>query len=452
MQPSEFDPGSLVIAPLWRCEAIGVTEQLEPSDEDIALAQELLAQWDEGRGVSKSQLEIKTWDDATSHGRHFDRFIGKTLGITTSRRSRQSDRISDLERQVRSLGRHPVGTEPAEWEVQLQHGRESCLQALRVWNDPTSTFRTATFSMLFVTAWNSVAIALLMRDGEEWRELDEIGDPILVDAGVAKSRDTRDLMRDAFAGDERLGLRQNVTFWIDLRNAVAHRCLPALDAMVIPYAQAGLINFDGVLRDCFGSEYTLGEALSVPLQLSGFREPNVLESRKRLFASLPIDVQGVLSNAASVDELLDDPTYMLRVAFVPVVPASGRSPDAVAYFVRPGEVPEELAEMLERYVVLAKPRRSAATLRAGDVVREVARRTGFKFHWNQHSPAARALGVWPPEGESPRTMDERYAEYNTAFKGWLYTPAWVDLLVERLSTPEQFRAVTGRDPVPIENA
>lgn len=37
------------------------------------MANRLLLEWDEGRGLSKSQLEIRTWDDATSHGRHFDR-------------------------------------------------------------------------------------------------------------------------------------------------------------------------------------------------------------------------------------------------------------------------------------------------------------------------------------------------------------------------------------------
>ena len=421
----------------------------EPSDEDIALAQELLAKWDEGRGVSKSQLEIKTWNDATAHGRHFDRFISKTLGVSTNRRSKQSDRITELERQVRGLGRHPVGTTPADWESQLQHGRDSCLQALRVWNDPTATFRTATFSMLFVASWNSLAIALLQRNGGEWREIGDDGEPVLVNGGVEKSRDTRDLMRDVFAGDHRFGLRQNVGFWIDLRNAVAHRCLPVLDAMVIPYAQAGLLNFEGILCDEFGSEFTLGESLSVPLQLSGFRDPGVLESRKRLFASLPVDVQAVLGSADAADQdFLSDPTFMLRVAFIPTVPASGRNPDAVAYFVRPGEVPDELAEMLARYVVLAKPRRSAAQFRAGDVVAEVVRRTGFKFHWIHHSAAARRLGAWPPEGSPPSTANHRYAEYNTAFKGWLYTQVWIDLLVEKVSAVEGFREVTGREPVP----
>ncbi len=72
----------------------------EPVDEeavagaDVELARELLAEWDQGKVASKSQIEIRVWDDATSHGRRFDRFIRRTLGETTSRASRQTERES----------------------------------------------------------------------------------------------------------------------------------------------------------------------------------------------------------------------------------------------------------------------------------------------------------------------------------------------------------------------
>ena len=108
----------------------------------------------------------------------------------------------------------------------------------------------------------------------------------------------------------------------------------------IPYAQAGLLNFERILVREFGDSFTLGDSLSVPLQLSGFRDPNVLSSRRALQAALPLDVQAILSRAeTTTPELLSDETFLIRIAFIPLVPASGRSPDAVAYFVRPGQVP-----------------------------------------------------------------------------------------------------------------
>lgn len=352
---------------------------------------------------------------------------------------------------MRRLGQQPVGTTLEPWETQIHHTRESCLGALRIWNDPTATFRTGAFSLLFVTAWNSLAIALLTRAGKEWRKLDKVGNVKMVQ-GAEQSRDTADLITEALMGDERQGLRENVRFWIDLRNAVAHRHLPALDVPVIPYAQAGLLNLEGVLTEDFGPDYSLAESLSVPLQLSGFRDPGVLASRRKLQAALPLDVQAVLSRAdEATPELLADQTFVLRVAFVPAMPASGRSPDAVAYFIKPGEVPAELGEALERYVLLPKVAMgSRPNLSAREVMSEVIRRTGFKFHSILHAETARRLGARPPQGQEEATVDLRYAEYITSFKRYLYSQAWIDLLVEKLGTKEGFLEATGKEPVRVQ--
>jgi hypothetical protein len=47
------------------------------------------------------------------------------------------------------------------------------------------------------------------------------------------------------------------------------------------------------------------------------------------------------------------------------------------------------------------------------------------------------------------TVDEQLAEYDAAWKGWLYTQAWIDMLVERVSDRDGFRQVTGMEPVSL---
>lgn len=418
-----------------------------PSEDDISLAHELLNA--RRKGESKSSIERRTWDDGSSHGRRFDRFMHDTLGLDTTRRSKQSELIDELQRQVRSLGAHPAGTPEIDWLIQLQQARAACLEALRIWNDPTSGFRTGAFSLLFVTAWNSLAIAVLQRDGREWRKSDEDGNLSLF-GDVEHSLGTIDLVSRAFDGGEYHGTRENLTFWVDLRNAVAHRYLPALDAVVIPWAQAGLLNTERVLVDLFGDEFALAESLSVPLQLSGFRDPGVLSSLKTLQASLPLEVQAVLARTEeAAPELLADPTYMLRVAFVPAVPTSGRNPDAVAYFVRPGEVPAELQGSLDEYIVLPKPV-AHPEFTATEVVREVERRTGFRFNTNMHARVGRALGVRSPRGEPEQTLDAYYAEYFGKLRRHLYSRAWIDRLALELASPERFAELTGCPVVPVE--
>ncbi len=415
-------------------------------DSEGDLAEWLYEQWDEGRGKSKSALEVEVWGDASSHGRRFDRVVRTELGVSTTRPSKQTNRIQRLEQQLRGLGAHPIGADEKRWEGALRHARKSALEALRVWNDPTNGFRSGAFSLLFVTAWNALAIAVLDRKGACWWDAESAEGEV--------SRPTRDLVIEAIAGAGHEPVRRNVNFWIDIRNCVAHRYLPAVDAIVIPWAQAGLLDFESVLEDEFGTEYCIGDSLSVPLQLSGFRDPGVLGSLKKLQASLPIEVQAVLADARSVpDEILEDPRYMMRVAFVPFVPSSGRSPDAVAHFFRPGEVPSELDEALERYVVLQKLTTGArANLKATQVVAEVQRRTGYKFNTNLHAEAARRLGVRSPRDEPDRTLKLEYAELVTAFNQYAYTQLWVDHLVEELSDPVDFERITGKAPRPVGGA
>lgn len=424
----------------------------EPSSQDLELATRLLQEWDEGRGISKSRIEIREWGDATAHGRRFDRFILRVLGIHTSRKSKQSDRIADLEKTLKGKGWLPPGA--PTWELQLQHGRNAALAALRIWNDPTSNFRTASFSVLLVIAWNSIAIAQLQRQKKEWRELDERGVPTLIGARE-KAKDVLELVEDAFDGHHQVGMRANIRFWVGLRNQVAHRHLPALDAVVIPHAQASLLNLEDQLGTIFGSEYLLAEALSVPLQLSGFRDPGVLSSLKTLQASLPLDVQAFLVKASSIpDELLVDPSFQLRVAFVPVVPASGRSPDAVAYFVRPGEVPPELKDALVKTVVLPKVARPARpNLGAKKVVAQVQRGIPFRFTVAMHAAATRRLKVRPEaNAEDQEATNLLYCEYVPTAKLHLYNQAWVDRLVNSLSTPEAFTSTTGHPAIPLDDS
>ncbi len=414
------------------------------------LARQLLAEWDEGRGSSKSQIERRVWGDGGAHGRRFDRFVRQVLGVATTRPSRQTNRIDLLEAQLRRLGVAPQGQDLDEWEAQLQHGRHAAMAALRAWNDPTASFRSQSFALLFVTAWNSVALALLQQSGREWRELDNSGRPVCID-GRDRAKETGDLVAAAFSGERYHGLRRNVEFWIGLRNQVAHRNLPALDAVVIPQAQAGLVNLEAVLDEHFGKEYLLADVLSVPLQLSGFRDPGVLASVKKLQGSLPLDVQNYLAGQSQLnDELLDDATYMLRVTFLPMVPASGRGPDVVAYFVKPGEVSEELRQALKEYTVLPKvvtpPR---PNLIATQVIESVRDRIPYKFTSTMHTAAARNLKIRPAKGAPDETVtDTRYCEYVGSVKRHLYNQAWVERLVSELSSPDGFRSATGVEPHP----
>ena len=109
-----------------------------------------------------------------------------------------------------------------------------------------------------------------------------------------------------------------------------------------------LLNLENLLVDQFGEQAKLGDQLAVPLQLSGFRNPQGRDALKRAQSLLPVDVMNFLTSHREevADDVLRSAEYCLQIFFVPVTANRERSADAVVRFFRPGEVPEELTEAL----------------------------------------------------------------------------------------------------------
>jgi hypothetical protein len=49
-------------------------------------------------------------------------------------------------------------------------------------------------------------------------------------------------------------------------------------------------------------------------------------------------------------------------------------------------------------------------------------------------------------------VNENYCEYVSSVKRHLYNQAWVDLLVERLATPDEFERTTGKPAVDADES
>ena len=151
----------------------GDREQL--TDEQHAqLAREMYERWQ--KGESKSRLEIEYWDNSAAHGKAFTVYARRWLGIETEKQSRQSAKIARLEALLRVNGISPTEAGDLEEEHRLlAKSRESALAAVRVYNDPLAGFRTETFIVLMVIAWNALLQAMLERSGTDYYARNEAG-------------------------------------------------------------------------------------------------------------------------------------------------------------------------------------------------------------------------------------------------------------------------------------
>ena len=421
------------------------------NEEHIRIATEMYERWRQGE--PKSRLEIEYWGNATAHGKKFTGYVKKWLDVETESKSHQSARIEELEAIIRARGISPTAAgDLAEEYRLLANARESALAAVRIYNDPVAGYRTETFIVLMVGAWNSLFQAILERDGIDYFERDASRDQVLID-GRAKVLGTWELVHLALADDEHRAVRANIDFFLKLRNQIAHRYLPALDTEIVGEAQAVLLNFEEVLLAEFGKEATLGEQLAVPLQLSGFRSDGSLASLRQAQAHLPVNVSDFLAqHRADVDdEVLADPRYCLRIFFVPVTANRERSADAVVRFVPPGTASPQLQAELAKLGVVTKrkitPVASADLFKPKEVVNLVAERLPHRFTINTHTACWKHFGVRPPQRASePEATDQRYCCWDRLSNGYGYTEAWVEKLVRDLSDPETYEEIVGIAP------
>ncbi len=156
----------------------------EPADteesEHRRIAQAMLDRW--RNGEAKSRLEIEYWEDSTSHGKAFTSYVRRWAGVETEKRSSQTERVRELEDVLRAHGIPPTSAgDLAEEYRLLAKARESAMAAVRVYNDPSAGFRTETFVLLMMVAWNTLMQAMLERRQMDYYERDEQGGQLLID-------------------------------------------------------------------------------------------------------------------------------------------------------------------------------------------------------------------------------------------------------------------------------
>ena len=426
----------------------------EAAVDDAALAQEMHDRWQAGE--KKSALEREYWDKGNSHGQAFSAFVREHLGLETVRQSPMATRLELAETLLRVHGVSFPGEDLDEQFRLAARSREAALTALRVYNDPSAGFRTETFAILMIVAWNTLLQAICERDDLDYVERDDDGAVCQVN-GRPKTIGTWALAELVLGGAEFAALRANLDYWLGLRNLVAHRYLPELDVLVVPEAQALLLNYESVLSVEFGDEASLGDRLAVPLHLSGFRSDAHRSSLADLQAKLPVDVNDYLSRhrQEQPEEIRRDAAHSLRVFLVAVAANREASADMTASFVKPDEVTDDLLASLTDAALITKDRQvevaSKGLLRPKAVWEEVEARSGLVFTLNRHARACRHFAVRPFDEEQaahPDRTDSRYCVFDELSDTYGYKQAWLEKLVREFAVEGRYREVTGMDPEP----
>ena len=348
--------------------------------------------------------------------------------------------------QKQDVSQEPTRPElPNRVERLVLKARQAAVLALDIYNRPGTEFRTEGYVVMMVVAWTAALQAIFERNGVDYIHRDEDGNPVLID-GDPKAWALTDCLRKHF-GDGTPPARRNLDFIIGLRNKIEHRYVPAIDAKVAGECQALLLNLDRLFSSEFGDYYSVSDSLSVPLQTSTLRSTSRSDAMRELQANHYDEVMEYVESFRSdlPDAVYSDPSYSFRVYLIPKVGNHESSSDLAFEFVKYDPQNPDDMKALERQVTLIRERQvpvaNAGKYKPGIVAEKVAERLGLEFSIHHHTCAWKYYKV-RASGIDPEQCKVRFCQFDAVHNDYIYTDDWINFLVDELSDPVQYKAVT----------
>lgn len=334
------------------------------------------------------------------------------------------------------------------WRHTLNEAKRLALKAMDEYNSSTGNY--GDFVGTMVRSWLYLLQAEFQRDKIDYRYKDQKGKPIVID-GELKLWDVLRSAKERFPATND-PIRINLELFIALRNKVEHRYEHALKAAAGGRAHALVINFEQELVSQFGVDHSLADQLRFPLFVESITTPERNDTIKATRALRAAQTVLAKFDAGLDSEVRDDQHYDFRVRLVPMLGPKSIA-DAAIQFVKLDELTEDerkvMIEAGRSGAVITKlkkiPVSSAGCMLPKQVVNEVQKRIPLDFNVSRHTRLWKHFELHPTKWVAP-DGGETVAEYcipDEPGRRYVYTPAWIDKIVEEIGTPEKFETFFG---------
>ena len=255
-----------------------------------------------------------------------------------------------------------------------------------------------------------------------------------------------------YFADPNNATRQNINFFIGLRNKVEHRLdakqQAALANIVAGKSQALIRNFEDVLVKEFGAEESLADDLHFPLFLSSLTTAAV-EAVKTVKKAIPKGVIAFIDqyDTTAGEAVTSSASYDFRVLLLPKI-GNKASADMAIEFINVNTMDEAIRKRFEEALVMVREKNvrisNAGLLKPGEVTARV-KALYPKFTANDHTNAWHFFEVRPSSqiADKGRTMVD-FCVYDEPHKDYVYTEAWVKKLIgllnEDVNAPAKWKA------------
>lgn len=344
---------------------------------------------------------------------------------------------------------------PTNVRAHLEKARSAAVAAVEAYNRPGPSFRTAHYIVMITIAWTALFHAVFYKRGiRPWHRKRGEGRGVRyarID-GEPKHWELKECLA-RFYESNNPPERVNLEFLVALRNRIEHRHLPELDIALYGECQAALINLDEVVTREFGSRFALSESLAVSLQFSKVIPRERTNAIRKLAASEARDIRDFIERfrARLPEATLNSMSYSFSVFLVPKIANRRSAADVAVEFVEYDPTKPEEMKGLEALTALIRekqvPVANLGAMKPSTVVNAVRQKIPFRFTMHHHTRAWQHFGVRPSaESATPAKTSAQFCVFDEPHGDYLYTPAWVDLLVRELADPGTYETIVGQPP------
>jgi hypothetical protein len=248
-------------------------------------------------------------------------------------------------------------------------------------------------------------------------------------------------------------IRKNVEFFLGLRHKIEHRYDRDVAALVAGKTQALVLNYEKEIVRLFTESEGLADELRLPIFVSSITD-DAVEAIKQVRSRVPRAVLDYVQDQdAAVDPIVAaDSSYEFRLYLIPHTgPAS--EADAAMTFVRLEDLDAEQREKVDAAMTIIRnkqvPVSNLGSLLPNQVVKRVKTEAQIQFSISDHTRCWQHFEVRSQEGDPhPEHTKSQFCRWDATFKRWVYTEAWVNYLVRKLTDADLHREILGRDLIP----
>ncbi len=340
-----------------------------------------------------------------------------------------------------------------QWHHTMQEARRQACLAIDFYNRPGDRRSYLDFVIHMHLAWQNLIHADRVRRGEMIFYREKNGRYVKNPDQTRKTWDLAECLKREFT--EADPIRQNITFFIGLRNKIEHRSQDAFMATTGPHAHAYVINFEAELVRRFGKAYSLADELRFPVFVQSLT-PESVATHNKARKKLPQAARNYITTfEANLDPAVaGSERFVYRVQLTPI---KGPKTDAdmAVTFVSQQELTADEVEDLKKdgkagTVFVSEKQREVGLLDKmlpKAAAQAVEDQIPFEFRTNHFARAWKTLGVRPSgASKHPEKTLAHYCVYVEAIGQHVYTPAYVQKLTELLATEDGFNATVRSAP------